>query len=115
MIATDLHPTLTSQQSERIMGETELLESRPPGGKSRHLIIVAQEHVDLWRTLKRHLVGDEGVEVILDRRQRPRRERTQAPQSDRRRAERRNAPRIEHSLSYRSFVIVCLPDGRAPD
>jgi hypothetical protein len=97
------------------MGESELLELRPSAGRTRHLIIVAQDHVDLWRTLKRHLVGDEGVEVILDRRKRPRRERTQTPPSDRRTADRRNPPRIEHSLHYRSFVIVCLPDGLSPD
>jgi len=97
------------------MGESELLESRPSAGGARHLIIVARDHVDLWRSLKRHLVGDEGVEVILDRRQRSRRQRAQAPASDRRKADRRHPPRIEHSLHYRSFVIVCLPKGQPPD
>ncbi len=97
------------------MGEGETLESRPVAARARHLIIVAQDHVDLWRALKRHLVGDEGVEVILDRRQPPRREATHAPESGRRKAERRIPPRIEHSLHYRSFVIVCLPDGHALD
>ena len=97
------------------MGESELLESGPSAGGARHLIIVARDHLDLWRSLKRHLVGDEGVEVILDRRQRSRRQRAQASVSDRRKADRRHPPRIEHNLHYRSFVIICLPKGQPPD
>lgn len=102
-------------KSERIMDESELLEPGPSTARTRHLIIVAQDHVDLWRSLKRHLVGDEGVEVILDRRQRPRREAARAMEPDRRRADRRHSPRIERSLNYRSLVIVCLRDGKPAD
>jgi hypothetical protein len=93
------------------MGENALLEQPPRQGRERYLIIVARDHPDLWRALMRHLVGDEGVQVILDRRRQARRQHGQTREVDRRRADRRQPPQIERDLRYRSFVIVDRRDG----
>ena len=93
------------------MGQSELLEARPALGKVRYLIIVARDQPDLWRALARHIVGDEGVQVILDRRRWPRRRREETREPDRRGADRRQTPRIERDLRHRSFVLVDRLDG----
>lgn len=77
----------------------------------RYLLIVARNQPDLWLYLKNNFAGDEKVEVILDRRRGERRQRIQAHESERRRAERRRQPNLEKDLTYRSFVIVRQRQG----
>ncbi len=72
----------------------------------RYLLIVARNQPDLWQYLKNNFAGDEKVEVILDRRRGERRQRVQAHEPERRRAERRREPGLDKDLTYRSFVIV---------
>ena len=80
----------------------------------RYLLFVARSQPDLWHYLKNNFAGDEKVEVILDRRRGERRQRIQPHELERRRAERRRRPGIDTDLSYRSFVIVRLPQGINP-
>lgn len=77
----------------------------------RYLLLVARNQPDLWRYLKNNFAGDQKVEVILDRRRGERRQRIEPHEPERRRAERRRQPGLDNDLSYRSFVIVRLPQG----
>ena len=72
----------------------------------QYLLIVARNQPDLWRYLKANFVGDEKVEVILDRRLGERRQRAHPHELERRKGERRRQPSLDKDLTYRSFVIV---------
>ena len=82
--------------------------------KVRCLLIVAREQPDLWHHLTRDFAGDEGVQVILDRRRRERRQRVQTSESERRRSDRRRQASIDNDLRYRSFVILHRQQGVLP-
>ena len=88
------------------MGGDESLEPQPNPKEPPLLIIVARDQADLWECLMRHIVGDEGVQIILDRRKRERRRRSQTGGPDRRKGDRRESPSIEHDLRHRSVLIV---------
>ena len=88
------------------MDAGDSLGLRPSRNEPPYLIVVARDHPDLWECLLRHIVGDEGVQIVLDRRQRERRRRGRTWDPDRRQAERRESPRVEHDLRHRSFLIV---------
>lgn len=78
--------------------------------KVRCLFVVAKDQTALWRDLTRGFAGDEGVRVVLDRRQGERRRRPQAYETERRRVDRRQA-RIDRDLRYHSFVIIHEQQG----
>jgi hypothetical protein len=74
----------------------------------RYLFIVAKEEPELCAHLRREFVSEEGVEVLLDRRQANRR-RAGAPwrgEDRRRRLDRRLHPPIHHELSTLNFALV---------
>lgn len=75
-------------------------------GKGRFLIIVARDQPALCDYLTRDFVGDEEVQVILDRRRGERHEGAQAHEPARPEPERRRQPGIEQDLRSRSVVIV---------
>lgn len=85
--------------------ESGSLEAQPTRNKVRCLFIVARGQPDLWHHLKQDFAEEE-VQVILDRRRGDRRQRVEAQEPERRRADRRRQPSIDNNLSYRSFVIV---------
>ena len=79
----------------------------------RGLLIVARNQPELWQALM-HEVGDSGeVTVLLDRRQRDRRQGVQLVEADRRRIERRSLPHIEDDLRLRKYALV-RPHYRRP-
>ena len=77
----------------------------------QYLLIVARSQPDLWRYLQHNFVGDDKVEVILDRRRVERRQGIQAHEPERRQGERRRQPSLDKDLTYRSFVIVRRRQG----
>ena len=72
----------------------------------RNLFIVTREHPDLWAHLAREFSGEAGVEVVLNRRHQDRRRSPRAPESERRRSERRSRPSIDNELSSMNFALV---------
>ena len=74
---------------------------------SRYLFIVAKEHPELRAHLQREFVGEDGVEVVLDRRWADRR-RDQAggPNGDRRHTDRRALYAIQQELAALNFALV---------
>ena len=90
-------------------------QKESPAKMVRYLLIVARNQPDLCHYLKNNFAGDEKVEVILDRRRGERRQRIQPHELERRRGERRRHPGIDKDLTYRSFVIVRLPQRINPD
>jgi cytoskeletal protein CcmA (bactofilin family) len=67
------------------------------------MLIVARYLLNLWRALTRHPVADEDVQVVLDRRQRERRQRVQAVDQERRGADRRQPLSVDFS-EVRGFL-----------
>ena len=73
---------------------------------ARHLFIVARDQPDLWAHLAREFSGEEGVEVVLDRRLAQRR-RTPVPSAQERRSrERRARPSVHQELASMNFALV---------
>jgi hypothetical protein len=75
----------------------------------RCLVIVARDHPELWRDLTNHYAFAEGVEVILDRRQRDRWQGAQSSDLQALGIERRNSSSIDIELQQRPFVVVTQP------
>lgn len=73
---------------------------------ARLLFIVKQDNDRLYDYLNRQLSGEEGVEVILDRRSAERRQRVQAHEPERRKGDRRRLPVNEDDLRSYGFVVV---------
>lgn len=73
----------------------------------RYLFIVAKEHPELCAHLEREFAGEDGVQVVLDRRGTDRRRiRVDVPGGDRRRANRRSHPAIQQELAALNFALV---------
>ena len=70
-----------------------------------HLFVVARHNIQLYDYLKREYAG-EPVTVILDRRHGQRRERDEAPASERRHAERRRQVQVDEAIRTRGFAVV---------
>lgn len=73
---------------------------------TRYLFIVARDHPELCAHLEREFVSEEGVEVVLDRRQGERRRRAIGTTEERRRGDRRAHPPIQHELNTLNFALV---------
>ena len=71
-----------------------------------HLFIVAWNRPDLWDYWKRWFAGVENVEVILDRRRGERRQAPRAVEPERRQMERRSRQDIGDELRTVGFAIV---------
>lgn len=76
----------------------------------RYLLIVAQRHPGLYRSLTERFSGNPMVGVIMDRRRRERREGGVWLEPDRRAWDRRARPEIDEELRSRPYAIVILPE-----
>jgi hypothetical protein len=75
----------------------------------RHLWIVARDRPDVYEYFKTRLfIGRPNVEVILDRREGERRERTASPSPERRQGDRRQTS-VEDDLASLGIAIVRRP------
>lgn len=72
----------------------------------RFLVIVARREPDLWPRVGQQFRGDPRVRVMLDRRQRERRQRRLTTDSERRRSDRRRLPDYWEDIRYHPVVIV---------
>jgi len=91
----------------------KVVKSPRTGHAVRGLLIVARDHLELYRALQ-HAFGERPeVAVILDRRCQNRRRRGLAVPADRRRMERRSLPHIADDLRLREYVLV-RPQSRRP-
>jgi hypothetical protein len=73
----------------------------------RYMFIVAQDHPELYSHLSREFLGEEGVEVVLDRRRAERRRGVPASANgERRRGDRRAAAPIQQSLRTLNFALI---------
>jgi hypothetical protein len=77
------------------------------------LLIVARDHLALYRAIARAFGDSPQITVFLDRRCENRRQRGLAVPADRRHMERRSLSRIEDDLSVRKYVLV-RPHYRRP-
>jgi hypothetical protein len=76
---------------------------------AHYLFIVSRQHQALYDHLLERFADDPSAEVVLDRRQRERRERKIPSTLDRRRADRRQRPEVDEDLWQRAVVIVTIP------
>lgn len=82
----------------------------------RYLLIVARNQPDLCHYLTRSFAGDHQVEVILDRRVGPRRQRAESHAPERRREERRrHSSNGDRFLSLGVNIIRLPPGGPGPE
>jgi hypothetical protein len=72
----------------------------------RCLIIVARDAEDLWFYLTRTYGKIKGLQVLVDRRERERRQQAQPYAPERRQAERRRPPTVERNLRRQPFLFV---------
>ena len=83
---------------------------RPAAGGNatglRCLIIVARDATDLWFYLTRTYGQIKGFQVLVDRRERERRQQVQPFSPERRQADRRRPPSIERTLRRQPFLFV---------
>ena len=79
---------------------------------ARHLFLVSRHDARLYEYLVDRFRDDTNVEVILDRRQGERRERSGADhtEADRRLTDRRTRREVDLELQVRSHVILTIPD-----
>ena len=91
--------------------EGRSLKAQPTRDTVRYLIIVARDETDLWHYMTRDFGEFKGLQVLLDRRQRERRQQVQTYEPERRREERRRPPTIDDDLRHQPFVIVPQQQG----
>jgi hypothetical protein len=73
----------------------------------RYLFVVSRDQPELWAHLAREFSGEEGVEVVLDRRQAERRAMAGGVAAEeRRRSDRRRHPPITQRLESLNFALV---------
>jgi hypothetical protein len=83
----------------------KLTNAQLNGTAVRYLIIVAHSETELCGYLAHHYGHLKGVQVLPDRRQKERRQRVQAYEPERRRADRRAASIIAGGFRRQPFVI----------
>jgi hypothetical protein len=72
----------------------------------RCLVIVSREELDLWRHMTQYNGEIKGVQVLLDRRQRERRQQDQPVALERRRVDRRRQLPADEDLRRQPFLLV---------
>ncbi|MBI4635504.1 MAG: hypothetical protein HY727_04055 [Candidatus Rokubacteria bacterium] len=75
----------------------------------RLLFVVSQERRDLYEVLRKLLMNEKGVDLILDRRVMKRRQRDEPPAAERRRFGRRARSLEEAEVRWRGWTVVRLP------
>jgi len=76
--------------------------------RRRLVFIVSPEQRALFESLVRTFANDTSVDVVLDRRGGQRRQRAQAPASDRRKADRRRHLEVQKRLAARGYAVVAV-------
>jgi len=113
-VAETLSPPPAPRREEALAGKRQL-------GRSV-LIVVPRTRVDLYQSLKKSFADDAKAEVVLDRRFKDRRNRSAAPDRERRKGDRRRRPDIDAQLKADRWVTVPVvpptvdladPDARA--
>ncbi len=91
-----------------------LAEVLTPG--NRYLVVTARNQPSLHRFFRQALADVDSVDVIQDRRIRPRRQRRGSAAVERRRGDRRSRSDAEAELRFLGFTFVHLPEatGRLP-
>lgn len=100
----------TKRTLENCMESIAVPRTQTEEQMGRTLFIVSRQHPDLYAYLRERFATDDAVEVILDRRLGQRRQRDTAPDTDRRRADRRERPEVEMELRTRSHAIITIPE-----
>jgi hypothetical protein len=77
-----------------------------PPLRRRLLFVVSRDAVEHYEYLRRTLAGEDGVEVILDRRHGERRGRREPGTVERRRSDQRLRPNVEERLRTAGWSIV---------
>ena len=72
----------------------------------RLVFIVSPRRRQLYESLTRTFAGDSTVSVILDRRDRERRQRAGTPAAERREKDRRRKTEVQKKLSQRGYTVV---------
>jgi hypothetical protein len=75
----------------------------------RLIFIVAQDRRELYESLRKVLVNEKGVDVVLDRRVVKRRRREEPPAAERRRFGRRARSLEDAEVHARGWTVVRLP------
>lgn len=96
-----------------MLDQSALPRVEAPTPITRHLLIVARDRPELWRYLAVKFAKSAWVEVVLDRRQRERREATRIYQRGRQGADRRRSSSLATDPRGQAYLIVPRrPDGR---
>jgi hypothetical protein len=75
----------------------------------RHVLIVSRYHHQLYEYVRARFAGENGVEVVLDRRRGPdRRRSTTEVHTERRAADRRVRPHVDEALRMESMQFVTI-------
>jgi hypothetical protein len=77
------------------------------------IFVVARYNPQLYDYLQRAFSQEERVRIIMDRRVGERRQRGDAPPSDRRQSDRRRHEDVDANLRERGVVILQSGDGRS--
>lgn len=72
----------------------------------RYLFIVARDQPDLWAHLAREFSGEQGVDVLLDRRCQDRRQGAAPPGPERRQSDRRSRASLQGELQSLNFALI---------
>jgi len=99
-------PAPASSTTAQPSTEPGMLPAREGSARSRCLVIVSREEPELWRHMAQYNGEIKGVQVLLDRRQRERRQQGQPVALERRRADRRRSSPADGDLRCQPFLTV---------
>jgi hypothetical protein len=97
---------LVAAEENGMADEGTSSKAQPTGDTGGYLVIVARHETDLWHYITRHCGEFKGVQILLDRRKRERRQQDQPYEPERRRVERRHPSSIETDPRSRPYVII---------
>lgn len=76
------------------------------GEPTRHLLVIAQNRIDLFDPLRRAFAGQQAVRLILDRRKDDRRRTSEPALTERRRRDRRQRSDVDEQLRTHGCALV---------
>jgi hypothetical protein len=74
----------------------------------RLIFIVARDRKDLFASLSRTFAGDDLVDIVIDRRTKERRRTPLAPETERRRKDRRIRDATDRRLRARGYAVIAV-------